>query len=78
MARSTALELQQPHEGALARLVRRVRWAVGLITPADLERRSEAELVSLAEEFVRRGKSKRAAAVGHTMASPSAPMDAGR
>ena len=63
MARSTALELQQPHEGALARLVRRVRWAVGLITPADLERRSEAELVSLAEDFVRRGKPKRALVV---------------
>lgn len=60
MARSTALELRQPHEGALARLVRRVRWAFGLITPADLEPRSEAELVSLAEDFVRRGKPKRA------------------
>ncbi len=43
--------------------MRRLRWSFGWIKVGDLSGRSDADLVGLAEEFVRRGKSSRALVV---------------
>jgi tetratricopeptide (TPR) repeat protein len=50
-------------EGRFSKFWRELRWSFGLIYPSDLAPRSDVELINLAEDFVRRGKPKRAALV---------------
>ena len=52
-----------PTEGRFSKFWRELRWSFGLIYPSDLAPRSDVELINLAEDFVRRGKPKRAALV---------------